>query len=180
MDAAPALCLPVDLSHALEIDKVAEAERRQVQPRLLALACCLDGNSYFCVIRCPCAGVVLPLPHPALPWSRPRVIEAPPHWSQCTCRKILMCLQTALLEKTSAIWILYHTSTDIIMFTSTCWLTKHIIKMGFKYYKSQKTQLCSMSQQDYKTATSITAFTVIKQTKQIQRVCNACLVHKVI
>lgn len=66
------------------------------------------------------------------------------------------------------------------MFTSTCWLTKHIIKMGFKYYKSQKTQLRSMSQQDYKTAMSITAFTVIKQTKQIQRVCNACLVHKVI
>lgn len=68
LDASAALRLPVDLGHALEVDEVAETERRQVEPGLLTIPCCLDRDSHLCVVRRPTAGVVFPLPQPALAW----------------------------------------------------------------------------------------------------------------
>lgn len=68
LDASAALRLPVDLGHAFEVNEVAETQRRQVQPGLLAITCRLDGDAHLRVVRRPTASVVLPLPQPALAW----------------------------------------------------------------------------------------------------------------
>lgn len=68
LDASAALRLPVDLGHVFKVDEVAEAQRRQVQPGLLTIACRLDGDAHLRVVRRPTASVVLPLPQPALTW----------------------------------------------------------------------------------------------------------------
>jgi len=66
LDAPAALCLPVDLGHAFEVNEVAETQRCQVQPGLLTISCRLNGDAHLCVVRRPTASVVLPLPQPAL------------------------------------------------------------------------------------------------------------------
>lgn len=66
LDTSAALRLPVDLGHAFEVNEVAETQRRQVQPGLLTITCCLDGDAHLRIVRCPTASVVLPLPQPAL------------------------------------------------------------------------------------------------------------------
>lgn len=77
--AALALTLPVGLGHAVEVDEVAEAQRGQVQPRVLLLVGILDGHADLHVIRRPRAVVVFPLPHHAFPWGRRRLVEVPLH-----------------------------------------------------------------------------------------------------
>lgn len=76
LDASAALRLPVDLGHVLKVDEVAEAQRGQVQPGLLALVRGLDGDAHLRVVRRPAARVVLPLPQPALARRCVRVVEA--------------------------------------------------------------------------------------------------------
>lgn len=76
LDASAALRLPVDLGHVFKVNEVAEAQRRQVQPGLLAVVRCLDGDAHLRVVRRPAAGVVLPLPQPALTRRCVRVVEA--------------------------------------------------------------------------------------------------------
>lgn len=66
LDASAALRLPIDLGHVFKVNEVAEAQRGQVQPGLLTVVRCLDGDAHLRVVRRPTAGVVLPLPQPAL------------------------------------------------------------------------------------------------------------------
>lgn len=68
LDASAALRLAVDLRHVFQVNEIAEAQWRQVQPGLLTVTCCLDGDAYLRVVWCPAASVVLPLPQPALTW----------------------------------------------------------------------------------------------------------------
>lgn len=68
LDASAALRLPIDLGHAFKVNEVAETQWRQVQPGLLTITCCLDGNAHVRVVCRPTASVVLPLPQPALAW----------------------------------------------------------------------------------------------------------------
>lgn len=82
LDAAATLCLPVDLCHVVQVNEVAQAQRCQVHPGLLALAGRLDGYAHLRVVRRPAAGVVLPLPQPALSWSRSGLVKAAAHWSE--------------------------------------------------------------------------------------------------
>lgn len=84
LDAPAALSLPVDLGHAFEVNEVAEAQRRQVQPGLLTIACRLDGDAHLRVVGRPTASVVLPLPQPALARRRGGVVEATSYRSKGT------------------------------------------------------------------------------------------------
>lgn len=82
LDASAALRLPVDLGHVLKVNEVAEAQGRQVQPGLLTVVRCLDCDAHLRVVRCPAAGVVLPLPQPALTRRCVWVVEAASNRSQ--------------------------------------------------------------------------------------------------
>lgn len=82
LDAPATLRLPVDLGHVFKVNEVAEAQRSQVQPGLLTVVRCLDGDAHLRVVRGPTAGVVLPLPQPALPRRCVRVVEATPNRSK--------------------------------------------------------------------------------------------------
>lgn len=82
LDPSATLRLPIDLGHVFKVNEVAEAQRRQVQPGLLTVVCCLDCDAHVRVVRRPTAGVVLPLPQPALTWCCVRVVEATSHRSK--------------------------------------------------------------------------------------------------
>ena len=79
--ASLALALPVGLTHAVEVDEVAEAQRGQVQPGVLLLVGVLDGHADLHVVGRPGAVVVLPLPHHAFTRGRRGLVEVPLHWS---------------------------------------------------------------------------------------------------
>lgn len=76
LDASATLRLPIDLGHVFKVNEVAEAQRCQVQPGLLAVVRCLDCDAHLRVVRGPTAGVVLPLPQPALTRRCVWVVEA--------------------------------------------------------------------------------------------------------
>lgn len=76
LDATATLRLPIDLGHVFKVNEVAEAQRRQVQPGLLAVVRGLDCDAHLRVVRRPTARVVLPLPQPALTRRCVRVVEA--------------------------------------------------------------------------------------------------------
>ena len=108
--------LPVDLGHTLEVDEVAESQWRQVQPGLLAVACRLDGDAHLCVVGCPRACVVLPLPQPALTRRRRGVVEAAANRSEGTWgngRKTRVTPQN------------YREGNKKDLFQKTCQLTTH-------------------------------------------------------
>lgn len=76
LDASATLRLPVDLGHVFKVNEVAEAQRCQIQPGLLTVVRCLDRDAHLRVVRRPTAGVVLPLPQPALARRCVWVVEA--------------------------------------------------------------------------------------------------------
>lgn len=62
-----ALGLPVDLTHGVEVNDVAEADGSEVNPGVLLLIGVLDGDTHFHIIGRPGTIVILPLPHHTLP-----------------------------------------------------------------------------------------------------------------
>ena len=84
LDASAALGLPIDLGHAFKVNEVAETKWCQVQPGLLPITGGLDGDPHLRVVRSPTAGVVLPLPQPALAGRRVGIVEATSYRSKCT------------------------------------------------------------------------------------------------
>lgn len=63
------LCLSVHLAHAIEVNNITEAQRGQVQPRMLLLVRILDGYANIHVVRSPGTTVVFPFPNYAFPRS---------------------------------------------------------------------------------------------------------------
>lgn len=86
-DTALSLTLAVGLGHPVKVHHITEAERAEVQPRVLLLIRVLNADAQLHVISRPRSTIVFPFPHDALARSRGRVVEIALDGTHCAYRE---------------------------------------------------------------------------------------------